>query len=304
MRAAVRLAAGSLVAEIMPSLGGGVARFDLLRDGRSIEVFRACPDGGTDDPGELGLYVLVPWSNRISSSGFTFGGVFHSLAPNTADEPCPIHGDGWLSSWGVSFNDDRRVHLEREAHGPGPYRYEATLDYTLGADAMTIRLVATNRATIALPFGLGFHPWLPRTPATRLMAQAESVWLEDARHLPVKCVPVTSCPEWDFSSLRSLPIDWINNAFVGWNGHATILWEDRALALDLEARPPLSTFILYSPSADAPFFCFEPVSHAVNAHNLPPGPEAHGLIVLSPGTMLAAECRFRVREIQPGSDRR
>jgi aldose 1-epimerase len=107
----------------------------------------------------------------------------------------------------------------------------------LGAGGTKMETVATNRANFALPFGLGFHPWLPRTPATRLMAQAESVWLEDARHLPVKRVAVTSRPEWDFSSLRSLPIDWINNAFVGWNGHATILWEDRALALDLEARP-------------------------------------------------------------------
>jgi aldose 1-epimerase len=294
MRAAVRLAAGSLIADIMPSLGGGVARFDVLREGRRIEVFRGCPQGGTDDPGELGLYVLVPWSNRISGSGFTFGGVFHPLAPNTADEPFPIHGDGWLSSWRVSLNDDRRVRLEHEAYGPGPYRYEATLDYTLDTDAITIRLAATNRATLALPFGLGFHPWLPRTAATLLQAEAEWVWLEDTRHLPVKRVPVKTRPDWDFSSFRSLPVGWINNAFTGWNGRATIIWEDRALTLDLEARPPLSTFIVYSPSANAPFFCFEPVSHAVDAHNLPPGPEPHGLVVLTPGAMLAAECRFRV----------
>lgn len=295
MRAAIRLTAGSLIADIIPSLGGGIARFDLLRDGRRIDVFRGCPQGGTDDPGELGLYVLVPWSNRISGSGFTFGGVFHSLTPNIADEPCPIHGNGWLSSWRVSHNDDCRVRLEHEALGPGPYRYGATLDYTLETDAMTIRLEARNRASLALPFGLGFHPWLPRTPATRLLAEAESVWLEDARHLPVKRVPVRSRPDWDFSSSRSLPAGWINNAFTGWNGQATISWEDRDLAVDLEARPPLSTFILYSPSADAPFFCFEPVSHVVDAHNLPPGPEAHGLVVLTPGTTLAAECRFRVR---------
>ena len=294
MRAAIRLTAGSLIADIIPSLGGGIARFDLLRQGRRIDVFRGCPQGGTDDPGELGLYVLVPWSNRISGSGFTFGGVFHSLTPNIADEPCPIHGNGWLASWRVSHNDDCRVRLEHEALGPGPYRYGATLDYTLETDAMTIRLEARNRASLALPFGLGFHPWLPRTPATRLQAEAESVWLEDARHLPVKRVLVRSRPDWDFSSSRSLPAGWINNAFTGWNGQATISWEDRDLAVDLEARPPLSSFILYSPSADAPFFCFEPVSHVVDAHNLPPGPEAHGLVVLTPGTTLAAECRFRV----------
>jgi aldose 1-epimerase len=187
------------------------------------------------------------------------------------------------------------MRLEHEALGPGPYRYDATLDYTLETDAMTIRLEARNRASLALPFGLGFHPWLPRTPATRLQAEAESVWLEDASHLPVKRVPVKSRPDWDFSSSRSLPAGWINNAFTGWNGQATISWEDRDLVVDLEARPPLSTFILYSPSADAPFFCFEPVSHVVDAHNLPPGPEAHGLVVLTPSTTLAAECRFRLR---------
>jgi len=294
MRAAVQLVAGSLTADILPSLGGGVARFDVLREEKRIEVFRGCPEGGTDDPGKLGLYVLVPWSNRISGSGFTFGGVFHSLTPNIADEPCPIHGDGWLASWRVSRNDGRRVRLEHEGHALAPYHYDATLDYTLETNAMTIQLTATNRATLALPFGLGFHPWLPRTPGTRLQVDAESVWLEDARHLPVKRVPVKSCPDWDFSSPRSLPAGWINNAFTGWNGRATIVWEDRGLTLDLEARSPLSTFILYSPSADAPFFCFEPVSHAVDAHNLPPGPEAHGLVVLVPGATLAAECRFRV----------
>jgi aldose 1-epimerase len=294
MRAAVQLVAGSLTADIIPSLGGGVARFDVLREEKRIEVFRGCPEGGTDDPGKLGMYVLVPWSNRISGSGFTFGGVFHPLAANVADEPCPIHGDGWLSPWRVSLSDNRRVRLEHDARGPGPYRYEATLEYILSADAMTIRLAATNRATLALPFGLGFHPWLPRTPGTRLQVDAESVWLEDARHLPLKRVPVTSCPDWDFSALRSLPAGWINTAFSGWNGRATIIWEDRGLTLDLEARSPLSTFILYSPSADARFFCFEPVSHAVDAHNLPPGPEAHGLVVLTPDETLAAECRFRV----------
>ena len=103
--ATVRLAAGSLVAEIMPSLGGGVARFDVLRGGQRIEVFRAWPEGGTDDPNSLGLYVLVPWSNRISGRGFNFGGAFHELLPNAAGEPCPIHGDGWLSPWRVSSNE-------------------------------------------------------------------------------------------------------------------------------------------------------------------------------------------------------
>jgi aldose 1-epimerase len=296
-RTPVRLAAGCLVAEIIPSLGGGVARFDILRDGQRIELFRAWPEGGTDDPNTLGLYVLVPWSNRISGRGFHFGGLFHELLPNVAGEPCPIHGDGWLSSWRVASNGNRYARLEREADGPGPYRYGAVLDYVLDAYGMTVKLAATNLAPIALPFGLGFHPWFPRTPMTQLKAPAKAVWLQDSRHLPTEQVPVATRPEWDFSSFQSLPDRWINNGFVGWTGRAAIHWADRGLGLEVEAHPLLSNFLLYSPSGDAPFFCFEPVSHAVNAHNLPPGPETHGLVVLPPGTTLTVECEFRVREL-------
>src|SRR5271165_3303117 len=190
-RARIRIAAGPLVAEIVPSLGGGVARFDVIRGEQKIEVFRAWPEG-MDDPNLLGLYVLVPWSNRISGGGFRFAGAFHPLLPNAPGEPCPIHGDGWLSSWSVSSNRDRSVKLERAAGGPGPFRYGAVLEYMLEPARLTINLEAINLAGIALPFGIGFHPWFPRTPATRLLATAKSVRLEDERHLPTERVAVAS----------------------------------------------------------------------------------------------------------------
>jgi aldose 1-epimerase len=292
------LRAGALSAEIIPSLGGGVTRFDFLRGGERIEVFRAWPERGTDDPNELGLYVLVPWSNRISGPGFNFGGVFHELLPNAKGEPYPIHGDGWLFPWNVTSTEDQKISLERESGGPGPYRYRAALEYALDAEGLTVKLSATNLAAISLPFGLGFHPWFPRTPQTKLMAKAATVWLEDSRHLPAERVEIARLPEWDFSSFRPLPGGWINSSFVDWDGRATVRWEDRGLALEVETGPPLSTFLLYSPSAAASFFCFEPVSHVVDAHNLAPGPEAHGLVVLAPGKTLKAQCRFRVREIR------
>jgi aldose 1-epimerase len=298
IRATIRIAAGSLVAEILPSLGGGVASFDLLRGGRKTEIFRSRPKGGTDDPNFLGLYVLIPWSNRISGRGFNFDGTFHPLLPNAAGEPCPIHGDGWLAPWQLLAKSSRSVTLNRETAEIGPYRYRAVLDYALDAGGMTVALTATNLAAIALPFGLGFHPWLPRTPATTLRAPAETVWLEDSRHLPTERVPVQIRSDWDFTSYRSLPDGWINNGFLGWNGRASIRWEDRALALEIEASPLLSNFLLYSPGAGAPFFCFEPVTHAVDAHNLAPGPEAHGLVVLAPEKSMTVQCRFSVRDTE------
>jgi aldose 1-epimerase len=291
----IRLEAGSLSVVAIPSLGGGLARFDLARDRGVTEIFRPWPKEGGSDPNALGLYVLAPWSNRISGGGFSFGGVFRPLAPNVAGEPFPIHGDAWQAPWTVKSHDSRHARLIRDSAGPGPFRYHAHLDYALSADELLIRLTIANRAREALPYGAGFHPWLRRTPGTRLVAPALSVWLEDERHLPTTIAPVASREEWNFANARALPTGWINNGFIGWNGRATIVWEDRDVSLEVRAGPRINTYILYSPSAEAPFFCFEPVTHAVDAHNLAPGPEAHGLIALAPGSALVAECRFIVR---------
>jgi aldose 1-epimerase len=295
MRETVRLEVGALSAEVVPSIGGGVARFDLQRGGETIEIFRPWPEGGSGDPNTLGLYVLAPWSNRISGGGFTFNGDFHALAPNITGEPHPIHGDAWQEPWPLVSHDERHVRMVRDAHGPGPFRYRAQIDYGMFSYGMSARMLIINTGRIPLPFGAGFHPWLPRTAGTRLSAPAKTVWLADEEHLPTERIPAHDRPEWDFNQPRALPAGWINNGFTGWNRKATVFWDDRDLALDILASHPIDTYILFSPSSESTFFCFEPVTHAINAHNLAPGPEAHGLAILDPGEGLVAECRFRVR---------
>jgi aldose 1-epimerase len=295
MRETLRLEVGPLSAEIIPSVGGGVARFDLQRDGQTVEIFRPWPPEGSSDPNALGLYVLAPWSNRISGGGFTFNGNFHALTPNITGEPFPMHGDAWQEPWPLISHDDRHVRMIRDAEGPGPFRYRAQIDYGLFSYGLSVRLAVVNTGKVPLPFGAGFHPWLPRTPETRLAAQAKKVWLEDDTHIPTEQVAMSDRPDWDFNQPRALPGDWINNGFTGWNRKATVFWDDRDLALDILASPPIDTYIVFSPGAAANFFCFEPVTHAVDAHNLTPGPEAHGLVILAPDEVLVAECRFRVR---------
>ena len=57
------------------------------------------------------------------------------------------------------------------------------------------------------------------------------------------------------------------------------------------------------PGAD--FFCFEPVDHAINAHNLPGGAAANGLTVLVPGQTLQRQVTFSVaREAAEGTSTR
>ena len=59
-------------------------------------------DGESENPRSLASSPMVPWFNRISGGGFTFGGEFYPIAPNDPLEPFPLHGDGWHSPWEVS----------------------------------------------------------------------------------------------------------------------------------------------------------------------------------------------------------
>lgn len=288
---------GVAEAVIVPELGAGLAAYDLIGASGRIALFRPCRDLSRAGPFDLASNLLVPWSNRISGGGFHFGGQFHPLSPNLPGEPFPIHGNGFSSPWAIERATAEGAEFSLRSEGPGPFWYEAHAAYSLAAGALTMLLSVRNLGPAPLPFGLGFHPWIVRGERTQLKAKAERVALEARDHLPAGEAPVASRPEWDFAAPRELPLKWINNAFLGWDGRATVLWPERRLALDIEADPPLSTYILYSPSAEADFFCFEPVTHPVDAHNLPGGPEANGLIVLAPQEILSAACRFHPRRL-------
>lgn len=86
-------------------------------------------------------------------------------------------------------------------------------------------------------------------------------------------------------------VQFFNTVYTGWHGRADIWWPGRGLALQIEAQAPLNRYIVYSPGAEADFFCFEPVSHDVNAHNAP-SPLKHGLVELAEGESLHLSARF------------
>ena len=277
---------------VVPDLGAGLASYDLVSDGRREPLFRPCRDLTRATPFDLANNLLVPWSNRVSGGGFQFDGRFHPLQPNLAGEPAPIHGNGFSSIWEVAEATAAGATLTFDSDGPGPFRFAAEVRYVLESGALRIAMKVTNRGLDKLPFGLGMHPWLPRTSGTTLHAGATMVTLEDDLHLPAGQVSVASRQEWDFSTPRRLPDGWINNDFSPWEGHAEIVWTDRGLRLSIEAEKALSAYIVYSPAFGADFFCFEPVTHLVDAHNRSGGPEANGLTILDGGDDLATACRF------------
>ncbi|MDX8517513.1 aldose 1-epimerase [Mesorhizobium dulcispinae] len=263
---------------LAPENGAAIARYDALVIG-SAPVALLKPGDGT---GASGCQLLVPWSNRISGGGFTFDGSFHAVEPNVPGEAFPIHGDGFQKPWRLASRSDTEAELVLEDGAIGPYRYSASVTYALQDGALDACLTVENRAGMRLPYGLGFHPWFPRGDTTTLKAKAKRVWLEDERHLPVGVVPVSEHPGWDFERHIPLPLDWVNNAFDGWDRRASIAQLEDGIKITLSASPELGVYILYSPSPDAGFFCLEPVSHVVDAHH------GEGLTVLDDGETMSA----------------
>lgn len=256
--------------ELVPGMGGAIARLDRrLADGRAVPVLRPWNGRVEDGPFALACNVLVPFANRISGGGFMNEGVFHPVASNLKGEPLPIHGDGFLRAWTVGERTATRIVLECADGEIGPFRYRARQIFDLMPDGLVVDLRVKNLGSEALPFGAGFHPWFPRNADTRVAFRADVVWVMDDRHLPLPGRDIADVPELDFRDARLLPDGWINSAYGGWHRAAIIHQNADAASVRLSASGALGHVHLYSPHGQAEFFCLEPVSHPVDAHNLP-----------------------------------
>lgn len=282
---------------LVPSLGGGVAAWQLDHQGDKLDVWR--PWAGDTDRYTLASFPLVPWSNRISAGGFDFDGVHYPMAPNRAGEPYPIHGDGWLQAWTLHQAQDNTVEmtLESQAFDGNPYAYQALQRFVLVDGGMDQTLTVTHTGEQPLPYGLGQHPFFPRPVGTRLTTQVQGVWLSRPDCLPTQHTTQFP-PSWDPRGGMDVHGTLIDNAYTGWSGEARIDWPEQQLALTMR-EPNIvqrgqndGLCLLYrSPVISA--FCFEPVTHPIDAFHMPGLP---GLKVLRQGERLTLQLEWRFSE--------
>lgn len=279
------------IVEIVPRLGGSLSAFDLKLGNDRVPILRRWT-GEWENPRALASSPMVPWFNRIPGGGFAFGGKFYPIAKNDPLDEFPIHGDGWLSPWELTAHQPDRVTLRLRSRAIPPFDYEATQVIVLTGTALELTLSIRHLGAEALPYGLGQHPWFVRTPATRLHAPAAGTWLPQPPQFPASMRTDPIPEKWNFSRPHALPPDLIDNGFAGWNGRARIDWLDRSVAVDVEADSGARFYQVYSPDAQAPFFCFEPVTHPNGALALPGTPEERGLRVLRQGEETSLWARF------------
>lgn len=285
----ILLAADGFEARISPR-GGLVTRLHW----NGVPLLRDAPDDA--DALHASCYPLVPFGNRVRGNRFRFEGTEYRFEPNTGWDPHYLHGEGWLGKWDVIRAEARAAELvfRHEGSAATPYRYEAKQAFGIEDGGFAMRLLVTNRGDHALPFGLGWHPYFPLTPATTFLAPAGAFWTEAEGWLPGERADIPE--DLDFRIPRSLPDRWVNNGFEDWSGRAEIRWPEQKTMLALAADPLFRhAFVFVSDTAFDPsyrrdYFCFEPMSHLADGHNMD---DLGGLAVLAPGETLSGSVRLR-----------
>lgn len=231
-------------------------------------------------PAQAGCFIMAPFANRIAAGRFRFDGIDHAITVNLPQEDMAIHGTVRDKNWQVLDADHRHARLSLGPCQDGPWCFSMGLEATLAPQGVTLDLHLTNRGPAPMPFGMGFHPWFPKTAGTTLAFATPHILRRDPQGLPL--AETDACPAFDPAAPQDLNrIAWIDGLFPDWRQrHARIQATD--YRIDLQAEGALRHLHVYVPD-HLPVFCAEPVSHAPDAINRPAVPQ---MDLLAPGESL------------------
>ena len=302
----IELEHGHACVRIAPDLGGSITAFTW----RDRPVLRPTPSAALADRNVrlASCYPLVPYSNRIRNARLVFRGRDYALARNFGAHPHAIHGVGWQRSWSVTGSSPQRMrlsltHAAAEAERTAwPWPFIATQTFHLAggdgardATILALTLTLDNVGTEAFPFGLGWHPFLPKDAATRLRFSAQAVWQNDATQLPRERIALP--PQWRFDRSRPLGDVALDNVFAGWDGAAELASPANGITTTLAADRACGWLVVYAPPA-GDFIALEPVSHETDAFNrAATGASDTGFRVLPPGAAFSCTMRVAVAAI-------
>lgn len=129
----------------------------------------------------LGIPILYPWANRLSSNGYGVDGAIVTLTPGTGgvrtdEHGVPIHGTlAGYPGWQVTTQLESQLTAELDYGArPGllasfPFPHLLALDITLADRRLTVQTTVTATTGARVPLCFGYHPYfqLPGVPRTQ-----------------------------------------------------------------------------------------------------------------------------------------
>ena len=228
--------------------------------------------------------ILFPFNARV----FDQGDIHYWKAADGVRRVMPMHGLARQGDFRVTHCDPTGFTAlyvpNDEARACYPYDYEFTVRYRFEPLGLVCEFSLFNRGTVPLPWSAGHHfyftlPWSEglgrsdysiRIPATRRVRQ-------DAKGRLIPGPALKEIENLDHPEL----IDAIhlglkdNTVIFGERGHAG----DVVMKIGAAKAPaPDATFVTWSESATAPYYCVEPwmgppnaPEHKTGLHFVPPG---------------------------------
>jgi aldose 1-epimerase len=298
--ALVTLVAGAMRVVIAPEVGGALAAYYESTPEGPLHWLRPATQAAFDecDPLRMASFPLFPYCNRIRDARFQFDGGIVDLNGNDLRFAHALHGNAWRHPWQVEARTESSVELhfehEPDSQQPGdwPFRYRAQQRIELIGGALRITLSAQNLGDRPMPFGMGHHPYYPRTAQTRVYAHVQAMWHADADVLPTHLGPHPAIEALrDGLSPDAFALD---NNFANWSREATIAWPDEHRQLTMTADAPFDHMVVFAPANDAQL-CVEPVTNTTDCFNAAGMQEQVGGCVLQPGEEIAGTLEWTPR---------
>jgi aldose 1-epimerase len=298
MRDALTLACGDARVDLAPAVGGAVLSFAW----RGLDVLRPTPAVALAE-GNVRLcasFPLVPYSNRIDDARLAFAGATYTLHRNAPGHPNAIHGVGFERPWRiVEARADSAVlgfdyvpALDPLRAWPFAFRAHQRLAVSAqdGVAALRMTLAIENTGRHPCPFGLGWHPYFPRSASTLLGFRHDGMWETGPTLLPARHVPAADAPRFDPPC--AIGATTLDNVFTGVAGAVQIDDAQRGLRTTIAGDSATPFLVVYIP-ADRDFLAVEPVTHMTDAFNRHArGERDTGTRLLAPGA--AFSCTMRI----------
>ena len=265
---------------LCPDAGAAIARFTW----RGYDILRRAPDSAIDEGlvRQMGMYPLVPYSNRIGGAELLVGDESHALRPNFPGEAHAIHGFGWQRAWRITGRtaDTLALELTHAADADWPFDCEARQVVSLHAGSLQLNLAVKNCDARPMPAGLGFHPYFPLLPDTHLQTGWTGMWAMGTDALPTALGPVAQQAEF---SRRHRVAGWkVDNCFTGWSRRAVLDYPTHRV--HIEASDSCRYIVVFAPDDGRHFIALEPVTNINNAFALAAtGVGETGMRLLAPG---------------------
>ncbi|UXA20503.1 aldose 1-epimerase [Mycobacterium sp. SMC-4] len=152
--------------------GAGMVATSLSDDGMELLGQRRGLLAYVSNHKTMGIPILYPWANRLSSNGYGVDGAVVTLTPGTGgvrtdQHGVPIHGTlAAYKDWTVTTVLESQLTAELDfAARPGllasfPFPHLLTVDVTLADRTLTVRTTVTATTGSRVPLCFGFHPYL------------------------------------------------------------------------------------------------------------------------------------------------